>query len=86
MFSAINEEHKLIENEFDYRTFEETEKNERVAKGNENKKKKRSRKPTGDLGSGKVNSALAAWSRLRHRYFQLFRATGVGHMTIVALA
>ena len=62
------------------------QKKENVAKGNENKKKKRSRKATSDLGSGKVNSALAAWSRLRHRYFQLFRATGVGHMTIVALA
>lgn len=44
MFSAINEEHKLIENEFDYRTFEETEKNERVAKGNENKKRKEAEK------------------------------------------
>ena len=48
-------------------------------------KKKRNRKATGDLSSGK-NGALAALSRLRHHYFQRVRATGVVHMTIVALA
>ena len=59
-------------------------KNENVARGNENRKKKRNRKATGDLSSGK-NGALAALSRLRHHYFQRVRATGVVHMTIVAL-
>jgi hypothetical protein len=36
-----------------------THKNENVARGNENRKK-RNRKATGDLSSGKVNGALAA--------------------------